>query len=211
MPRTLRVDVWFDLICPWCWIGKRQLDQARERLARTDPDVRVDTHWHSVQLIPQVPPQGWPFAAFYEQRLGGPDAVRARQAQVLDAARRAGVTIDFSRIDTFPNTAAAHRLLALGLAQLSPEAHEALLQHLFEGYFLRGENLGDAATLAAIAAEHGVESAAVEPAAVDSATQDADDAAQRVSGVPLFVFDRSLALSGAQPAEVLWSAMRQSI
>ena len=207
MARTLRIDVAFDLICPWCWIGKRQLDQARERLVQSDPDVQLDMHWHSVQLIPQVPPEGWPFAAFYERRLGSPAAVRARQAQVLAAARRAGVAIDFSRIATFPNTAAAHRLLAHARVQLVPAAFEALLQRLFEGYFLQGENLGDAATLAAIAEVHGI--AATSPA--DVPDESAEPALQAVLGVPHFVFNGTLALSGAQPADALWAAMRQAV
>lgn len=207
MARTLRIDVWLDLICPWCWIGKSLLGQARRRLAESDPDVQVQTHWRSVQLIPQVPPEGWPYAAFYEHRLGGPEAVRARQAQVLAAARPAGVAIDFSRITTFPNTAAAHRLLAQGIAQLAPADVEALLDRLFEAYFVRGEDLGDTATLDTIAAAHGVA-----PEAPDgSGSAAADPAAASVSGVPFFVFNGALALSGAQPADTLWAAMRRAL
>ena len=82
---TVQVDVWFDLICPWCWIGKTHLDSARRQLAERLPGVQVQLRWHSVQLIPQTPPQGWPYQAFYEHRLGGPEAVRARRAH---AARR---------------------------------------------------------------------------------------------------------------------------
>ena len=106
---TLSVDVWFDFVCPWCWIGKHHLAQAVERLRQTDPGVRVQTTWHSVQLIPQTPPQGWPFDAFYEQRLGSREAVLARRAQVQEAARRAGAPIDYARLSVFPSTAAAHR------------------------------------------------------------------------------------------------------
>lgn len=207
MARTLRIDVWIDLICPWCWIGKSLLVQARDRLAESDPDVRIETHWNSLQLIPQVPPEGWPYAAFYERRLGSPEAVRARQAQVLEAAQRAGVVIDFSRITTFPNTAAAHQLLAGARAQLTPGAFEALLQRLFEAHFLRGEKLGDAATLAAIAAAHGVA-----PAAPDGALpRAAENGPQGVSGVPFFVFNGALALSGAQPVDALWATMRRAL
>ncbi|UUZ65839.1 DsbA family protein [Polaromonas sp. P1-6] len=77
MARTLRIDVYFDLICPWCWIGKSLLLQARERLAASDPEARVEVYWHSVQLIADVPEEGWPYAAFYERRLGSTLAVRA--------------------------------------------------------------------------------------------------------------------------------------
>lgn len=200
---TLSVDVWFDLVCPWCWIGKHNLAQALERLRATDPGLQVDVAWHCVQLIPQTPPQGWPFDAFYEKRLGSREAVLARRAQVMEAASRAGAPIDYTRLTVFPNTAAAHRLLAAGKAQLAPAAFDALLTRLFEGYFTQGENLGDTDTLAAIAAAHGVDPAG--PAA-----QDEPDMQAASQGVPFFVFNRAWAVSGAQPADVLWGAMRQA-
>lgn len=199
-PRAISVDVWFDLVCPWCWIGKHHLDQALGRLRAADPGLQVGVAWHSVQLIPQTPPQGWPFDAFYERRLGSREAVLARRAQVQEAARRAGAPIDYARLQVFPNTAAAHRLLAAGRAQLAPGAFDALLTRLFEGYFTRGENLGDAHTLAAIAAAHGVDLAG--PAA-QAAPPDVEGAAH---GVPFFLFNGAYALCGVQPAEVLCQA-----
>ncbi len=201
--RTLKVEVWFDLICPWCWIGKRLLDQALERLAESDPDVRVQTVWHSVQLIPQVPEQGWPYEAFYERRLGGRAAMLARRAQVQAAALRAGANIDYTRMTVFPNTAAAHRVLAEAAAQLTPQAFDALLQRLFEGYFVRGENLGDTAVLEAVVSEHGVTWNAQE------ATIEEQDVSMPATGVPYFLINDTEALAGAQPAEALWAAMRR--
>lgn len=206
MAPALRIDAYFDLICPWCWIGKSLLLQARERLAASDPQACVEVYWHSVQLIADVPEEGWPYVAFYERRLGSALAVRTRQAQVLEAASRAGgVTIDFARIVTFPNTRQAHRLLAQAAPQLAPAAFEALLQRLFEAYFQRGENLGDADTLARIARQHSVDLAA-EPG---QPIPEVWGAQGGVSGVPFFVFNRRRALSGAQPVEVLLAAMQQ--
>ena len=207
MTRTtpLLVDVWFDLICPWCWIGKYNLDQALERLSQTDPELAVDVRWHSVQLIPQTPPEGWPYDAFYEQRLGGRQAMLARRAQVQAAADRAGAPIDFGRLSVFPSTAAAHRLLAAARAQLAPDAFDALLTRLFRGYFVQGENLGDAALLARIATEYGVQPAPLQPP--PSAPEPGSELAA-ASGVPFFLFNGQQALAGAQPAEVLYAAMR---
>lgn len=113
---TVQVDAYFDLICPWCWIGKAHWTTARRLLAERQPGVQVQMRWHSVQLIPQVPPQGWPYQAFYEHRLGGPQAVRTRRAQVQAAAARAGLTIEHERIAVFPNTWRDHQVLA-SLAQ----------------------------------------------------------------------------------------------
>jgi predicted DsbA family dithiol-disulfide isomerase len=174
-----------------------------ERLAESDPGLQLDVTWHSVQLIPQTPPQGWPYDAFYEQRLGSREAVQARRAQVQAAASRAGAPIDYARIKVFPSTAAAHRLLAAGRAQLASDSFDALLTRLFEGYFTRGEDLGDPATLAAIAAAHGVDPDG--PAA-----QGESDLEAGADGVPFYVFNRAVAVSGAQSAEVLWRAMRQA-
>jgi predicted DsbA family dithiol-disulfide isomerase len=206
MPRTLRIDAFVELICPWCLIGKRHLARALEDFAQTDPQVEVRVHWHALQLVPQVPAEGWPFAEFYLRRLGSPEAVRRRQAQVQAAAAQAGVDIDLARIARFPNTARAHRLL--DLAAWQPQGVDPLLERLFDAYFRRGEDLGDRATLVAIAQEMGFDPAAAQ-ACLDAAPPPAEPAP--VSAVPLFVFDGQRTVSGAQPPEALWSAMRRSI
>ena len=203
---TVQVDVYFDLICPWCWIGKTHLDTAQRLLAQQHPDVQLQLRWHSVQLIPQVPPQGWPYQAFYEHRLGGPEAVRARRAQVQTAAARAGLTIHHERIAVFPNTWRAHRLLAF-TAQHHPSQHEALLNALFEAFFVQGQDIGSDAVLTQLAYTHGVDSSAVEAFDAPSTWSLPDGA----SGVPLFVFNQQRALSGAQPPEVLLEAMQASM
>jgi len=203
---SVQVDVYFDLICPWCWIGKTHLDTARHMLTEHQPDVRLEVRWHSVQLIPQVPPQGWPYQAFYEHRLGGPDAVRARRAQVQAAAARAGLTIHHERIAVFPNTWRAHRLLAFAAVQ-HPKQHEALLDSLFEAFFVQGLDIGDPQVLASLAQAHGVDSAAAEAFEAPPAWSMPDGA----NGVPLFVFNQRETMSGAQPPEVLLAAMQASL
>jgi predicted DsbA family dithiol-disulfide isomerase len=200
--KPVQIDVYFDLICPWCWIGKTHLDTARRLLAERQPGVQVQLRWHSVQLIPQVPPQGWPYQAFYEHRLGGPDAVRARRAQVQAAAARADLTIHHERITVFPNTWHAHLLLAF-TAQRHPDQHEALLDALFKAFFVQGLDIGDSQVLASLAEVHGVDSNKVEGFDTPPVWPLPDGA----SGVPLFVFNQHEAMSGAQPPEVLLSAM----
>jgi predicted DsbA family dithiol-disulfide isomerase len=202
---TVQVDVYFDLICPWCWIGKTHLDTARRLLAERQPGVQIQMRWHSVQLIPQVPPQGWPYQAFYEHRLGGPEAVRTRRAQVQAAAARAGLTLHHERIAVFPNTWRAHQLLA-HTAQHHPDQHEALLDALFEAFFVQGQDIGDIQVLSSLAQAHGVDS--TQAKAFDApAVWTLPDGA---SGVPLFVFDQHQAISGAQPPEVLLQALQAS-
>ena len=207
MTQNLKIDVYVELICPWCLIGKSNLASALEQLADTDPDLRVQVQWHTVQLVPEVPREGWPFAEFYLRRLGSPEAVRQRQAQVRAAAAKAGVEIDFARIERFPNTTLAHRLLAFAASQ--PSVVDAMLDRLFEAYFQRGENIGDIDTLLVIAQELGLDREAA--AAWLDAEPTRPTESPSVSGVPLFVFNEQFSLSGAQPPEMLLSAIRHSV
>jgi predicted DsbA family dithiol-disulfide isomerase len=207
MASELHVDVYIDLICPWCLIGKRHLNLALAQLAQQAPDLNVSLQWHSVQLIPDVPAGGLDFAEFYLRRLGSPEAVRARQDQVREAAQGAGVEIDFERIRRFPNSLRAHQLFAFAAQHLAADQLEAMLERLFTAYFNRGEDLGDMAILRAIAMEWDLDV---------SALQTWIDAGQglpkptRVPGVPFFVFDRVQTLSGAQPPATLLAAMRSA-
>lgn len=203
-PRV-QVDVYFDLICPWCWIGKAHLDTARRQLTERLPGVQLQLRWHSAQLMPQVPPQGWPYQAFYEHRLGGPEAVRARRAQVQAAAAMAGLTIAHERIAVFPNTWRAHWLLAL-TAQRHPEILEDLIDALFEAFFVKGLDIGDPQVLAELGQAHGVDNASAEALDAPAVWSPPDGS----SGVPLFIFNQRRALSGSQPPEVLLAAMLAS-
>ncbi len=213
MSRLLAVDVWFDFICPWCLIGKRQLDKALALLRQSEPQVQVAVRWHGVQLLPQAPAEGWPFMEFYVRRLGSEAAVRQRQAMVLDAAHAAGVELDFGRLRLMPNTADAHRLFAAACTAGTPEQANALLERLFAAHFSDGADLGAPATLLAAADACGL------PAALGGVLCGADEpyappagsVPDPLSGVPCFEFDGWLALSGAQPPAALLAAMRRAL
>lgn len=208
MTPTLHIDVYFDLICPWCLIGKRHLNQALAQLVRMVPGVQVSVTWHSVQLIPEVPAGGLDFAEFYLQRLGSAEAVHTRQAQVREAAHRAGAALDFARILRFPNTRKAHQLFSFAASHLAPVETELLLERLFDAYFNLGEDLSDRATLGAIAARHGLDMPELD---AWMACEQWQPKKIQVPGVPFFVFNQSNQLSGAQPVDVLLAAMRKSI
>ena len=130
---ALDIDVYFDLICPWCLIGKRQLEKAIEAFSSDPQNPPVHIRWHSVQLIPEVPAQGLDFGAFYVQRLGSAAAVAARQAQVRSAASAAGVDVHFERIQRFPNTLQAHQMLAYARLHLAADRLHALIDALMCG------------------------------------------------------------------------------
>lgn len=212
MSGKLHIDVFFDFICPWCLIGKRQLERALAQLRVSRPDVEVQLAWHGVQLLPDIPVQGEPFAAFYRDRLGSAEAVRLRQAQVQQAAAAAGLKLELARIARMPNSADAHRLLACAAGQGSVAQCDALLERLFAAYFRNGEDLSDAASLLAIAESCGFEPAQLAPSLRGDGSPFVGDAAgMTANGVPYFVLDRRLALSGAQPAEVLLGAMLEAL
>lgn len=205
-PQRLTIDVHFDLICPWCFIGKRVLADALRRLAEQAPAMAVETRWHPVQLVPGVPEQGVPFAEFYERRLGSPEAVRQRQQQVMSAAERVGLALDFSLIQRMPDTSRAHRLLRRVAAMRSPALYEALLDRLFAAYFQRGEDIGDAAKLRTLASEVGVPDVLRD----DASPGEPSRQAPTVPSVPHFVFNERWSVSGAQEPAILLMAMHKA-
>jgi len=204
----LTIDVYYDLICPWCLIGKRNLSAALEQLKSTRPDLEPRIVWHSFPLLPDTPLEGLPYQAFYERRLGGPAAVSARRAQVRDAARRAGVELNFEAIQVMPNTLAAHALVTQVAGHSDAPRTENLIEALFVAYFQQGRDIGDVEVLLAIAAECGCTVSLQQLAAASAVT--GADARHDVSGVPYYVFNGRFALSGAHPPEALLAAMQRS-
>jgi predicted DsbA family dithiol-disulfide isomerase len=214
MSQLLRIDVYFDFICPWCLIGKRQLDKALALLREEAPDVAVELRWRGVQLLPQLPAGGMPFDEFYVRRLGSPAAVRERQAMVLQAAALAGAAVDFSRIRVMPNTADAHRVFEAACAAATPEQAGALLERLFAAHFSDGAYLGDGAFLVAEAVACGVPEAALSQALRGGHhpyVPQSPPVAETTGGVPCFVINDWLSVSGAQSPRILLSALRQAL
>ncbi|KAB0500283.1 DsbA family oxidoreductase [Pseudomonas vancouverensis] len=210
MSRRLRIDVFFDFICPWCLIGKRQLEHAQVQFRSRHPDVQITTRWHGVQLLPQLPAEGEPFADFYLKRLGNADAMTMRQAQVQRAAEAVGLAIDLSRIETMPNTADAHRLFEHVSMTGNASQREMLLERLFSAYFLRRENLGCRDTLLAIANSCGIDSHGLDDVLKGDGTP-FEGTPGGASGVPSFQFDRRRVVVGAQPAQALLAAMNEAL
>jgi predicted DsbA family dithiol-disulfide isomerase len=208
MSSQLAVTVYFDLICPWCLIGKRNLETALSLMAQSDPQVVVKVDWRSTQLLPDVPADGLDFTAFYEARLGGPAAVRARQAQVLAAARDAGCEIAFERIARMPNTAKAHRLLHFARSAGDAGRFEQLLDRLLQAHFVDGLDIGDGLVLTGLAQACGYDGEAA-AARIQDPSRDSEWYGA-AAGVPLYVFDNGAAVSGAHPPATLHAQMRRA-
>jgi predicted DsbA family dithiol-disulfide isomerase len=206
MTNSLTISCSYDLICPWCWIAKVNLERALIRLKEYRPELRVKIEWHGVQLIPEVPEQGWSFAEFYERRLGNKQAVALRQRQVNQAAAQAGLEINFDKITVFPNTAMAHAVLNYAQRFRSAETFEKLLDRLYLGYFILGENLGDPQTIFKLAHDVGIARAVLESWLANPESVQTKHS-PRVSGVPNYVFGGTFAVSGVQSPEKYLSIM----
>lgn len=210
MSQNPSIEVYFDLICPWCLIGKRNLSTALQQFRASHPDLQPRILWRGLPLLPDTPLNGLPYQAFYERRLGGPAAVAARRPQVREAGRLAGVEFAFDKIEVMPNTLAAHQLIEL-VAQAGNEAQtEKLIEALFAAYFMAGRDIGDLAVLLDIARECGLTINLQQLAGAAAAGSSAGQA-QAVSGVPYYVFNHRLALSGALSPATLLEALQRSV
>ncbi len=207
MGSGVNLEIFSDLICPWCFIGKRRLDRALESMAG-EPFTVV---WRAYQLYPDLPASGMARADFMRQRYGPqpPSGVRER---IAAEAGRAGVAMDFDGIARMPNTFAAHRLVHLARRE---GVQHALVEALFRAYFQQGRDLGDVGVLLDAAAQQGMDRQAVADylasgQGADAVQGEMDRAADiGVSGVPCFVFAGTFALPGAQEPEVLVRVMER--
>lgn len=198
----ITLDILSDPICPWCYIGKANLDRALE--AR--PDHALTIQWHPFQLNPDMPPEGADRRAYLETKFGGKENAVRVYSRIAEAAEAAGLSIDFGGIERTPNTLDAHRLIHwAGLEG----RQTAAVSRLFKAYFELGLDIGDREVVLEIAGGIGMDRELA--ARLFESGADLDDirardehARQRgVTGVPTFVLANQHVLPGAQPTE-LW-------
>ncbi len=198
----VKLDVFSDPVCPWCYIGKALLDRALEG----KPEHPFTIEWHPFQLNPDMPPEGADRAAYLEGKFGGRANAAAIYARVDQAAQAAGLSIDFAAMKRMPNTLDAHRLIHwAGLEG----RQSTMVSALFRAFFREGRDIGDQATLATLAAGAGLDAAlttrllASDADRAEIAARDAHTRSRGVSAVPTYILDNQYALSGAQPT-TLW-------
>ncbi|SET32055.1 DsbA family oxidoreductase [Oceanicella actignis] len=199
----ITLDIISDPICPWCYIGKVKLDRALEAAGENPFDIT----WRPFQLNPDMPPEGMDRRAYLEAKFGGPERAAQVYAAIAQAARDAGLDIDFSRIARTPNTLDAHRLILWSRATGN---QSAVVSQLFRRYFQLGQDISDHEVLIDAARAAGMEPEVVARLLASDADKDEirrQDAAARemgVSGVPTFIVAGRHVLQGAQETE-LWS------
>ena len=209
-----RIDIVSDAICPWCWVGKRNLEGA---LAILDAEgERFEIHWRPFQLNPDMPREGVVRADYRTRKFGSLARSQELDAQVASAGRAAGVEFRHDRMLRTPNTVDAHRLIRFA-GELGAAVQDAVVEALFVAYFHDGRDVGDHAVLAAIAGEAGMDSAAAATHLASNAGEAevlAEDAGFRgagLSGVPTFALDGHVVFSGAMPADRMADAFRRGL
>lgn len=213
---TVELDVVSDIVCPWCWLGKRRLDAAIAAL----PDINVVVHWRPFQLDPNVPKGGQDYGAYMRAKFaasGGPgdgaDRFKPMRDHLMDAAPGAGITFRFDDIPTRPNTLNAHRLVRWAQGQ---GAADAAAEALFKAFFDDLKDVGDPSVLAEIAGAIGLDASLVAKLLAsdrDLAEVEEEEVFFRrlgVASVPTFIANGQVALQGAQDSDALIAFLRKA-
>ncbi|MBA3699679.1 MAG: DsbA family oxidoreductase [Planctomycetes bacterium] len=209
IPIAIAIAIHSDVICPWCWIGKRRLEQALAAF----PSGTATITWHPFQLNPGMPVAGMPRVEYRQRKFGSAEYAQALDARVTGVAAEVGLAFDLAGQARTPNTLHAHRLIRMA-GRLG--AQDAMVEALFSAYFSAGMDVGDPAVLVRLALAQGLDGDAV--AQFIASDEDAaavraeDDGIRRqgVEGVPFFII-AGQRLSGAQPVAVFTAALNEAV
>lgn len=205
----LRIEIVTDLVCPWCWLGKRRLELALEQR----PDLEVEVSWLPYELNPDMPDGGMPREAYLTARFPDAALIALRQRELVRLGADIGIEFRFERIARMPNTRAAHALL-----QQAREhgCTDELVETLFRSYFTLGRDIGDPVVLLEDAAACGLDPAVVDARLGARSDYDRVVALERmisgagIDAVPHYVFDGRYSCSGAQDVQTFCRALDQA-
>ena len=216
----LTIDIVSDVVCPWCFIGKRKLEAALQLpQAANLPPVHI--RWHPFQLNPDLPQEGVPRKQYLEDKFGGPERAKEIYARVGAAGQAVGLQLNFDAIQQQAKTLSAHALIAYAQAHPSNDAENTLgndiKERILNAYFVEGRFVGSVVVLVDIAVAAGLNAEEVRAHLSNPQTRqdvsDADAQARQmgISGVPFFIFNQKVAVSGAQDPDALLAAMQQAL
>lgn len=202
----MTIDIVSDVMCPWCFIGKRRLEAALKSV----PDLHFDIRWHPFQLDATLPKHGKDRQQYLSDKFGGLERANAFYSQIKAAGDEEKIPFAFDAIKLSPNTLDCHRLILWSRAD---GVQDDVVERLFRAYFVDGEDLTDTSVLVRISEEAGMQSDLVEQLFETETDLDKIEAqiasAQNagVTGVPCFIIDSRFVLAGAEKAETLAAAL----
>jgi predicted DsbA family dithiol-disulfide isomerase len=208
--KVLTVDIVSDVICPWCFVGKRRLERALKALPG---GKTVQVRWLPYQLNPQMPAAGMNRREYRSAKFGSSRKSQELDAQVAAVGATEGIAFAHDRIERTPNTLDAHRLIALAAKE---GIQDAIVEALFRGYFTEGRNIGDRAVLLDVVAEAGLDRGRAEAflkndgGIGDIRQEEAEARRLGVSGVPYFVINGKVGMSGARSVAEFLAAFEQT-
>ena len=204
----IRIDIFADVVCPWCYIGEKRLQAALNQR----PDVQVERHWQPFQLRPEMPAEGVDWQQFVDEKFGGMEKAGDMFSHVTQIGEELGIEFRFDRMTRAPNTVDAQRLILFANTRdLEWETAHAL----YYAHFTTGVDLNDIDTLVNIATQAGLEPdearAFLESGDGLEVVQESQQVANQlgISGVPYFIFNNQFAVSGAQPVEIFLQVLDQ--
>ena len=208
---NLSVDVISDVICPWCFIGKRRLEKA---VAALDGSQEVRVRWLPFQLNPQMSKEGISRREYRTRKFGSWERSLELDAQVAAAGEAEGIHFAFDRMERTPNTLDAHRLIWVAEKE---GVQDAVVEALFRAYFTEGRDISARQTLLDVVAEAGLDRSKAEGVLTSGggqeAIREADELSRRVQvkGVPFFIVNGKVTMSGAQPLDAFLAAFTQAV
>lgn len=197
----IRLDIFSDPVCPWCLIGKANLDRAME----SRPNHPFQVQWHPFQLNPDMPKEGVGHVDYLAAKFGSREKAVQAMLQVAEHAKTAGAEIDMEKVTRLPNTLDAHRVIHWAGIE---GRQTAMVARLFKAHWREGADVGDPTTLARLAGEVGMDAAAVarllatDADSDDIRARDMDARQKGVNAVPTFLIAQQYVVSGAQPVEM---------
>ena len=206
----MQIEVYSDVVCPWCFIGKRRLEQALETVGYAQ---QAHIAWRPFQLNPTMPKEGMDRRVYLDAKFGGAEARRAVEDRVATAGEADGIEFAFDRIARTPNTFDAHRLIWFAEQQ---GCQDQVVEALFHSYFTKGSEIPDLDSLAEIASycglnrEEGERFLASGQGVEEVRAEEAAGHRMGVRGVPYFVLNGRYTISGAQPPDIFVSALQQA-
>jgi predicted DsbA family dithiol-disulfide isomerase len=198
---VLQVDVWSDVVCPWCYLGKRRLAAALVK-----GNITAEVTWHAFELSPELPPEGKSLEEHWGKRFGM-DRLREMDAKMAELGKADGIDFHFEKRTRAANSGLAHRAIRLAHHLAGTAMQDKVVEACFEANFVDGVDISDREALLGAIAPTGIDIATVrarldEPELLDAVLEDEQLAGKiGITGVPCFIADGKLAMSGAQSVD----------